>query len=154
MIEPHPFDWLFVDRLGVCVHPMVGEQAAAQLASSHIGLLINLHERANSPELIDRIGARSLHMPVPNTFPPTQAQLDEGVAAIAEALAGGERVVVHCGAGLGRSGTLLAAFLVFEEGCDAEQAMRRVRAARPGAIETLDQEQAIREYARRRGHAL
>ena len=63
-------------------------------------------------------------------------------------------MAVHCGAGLGRAGTLLAAYLV-SQGCDAEEAMARVRRARPGSIETIEQEQAVREYAerRRRGEA-
>jgi atypical dual specificity phosphatase len=148
-VWPHPFDWLIPEQLGVCVNPMVVERAALELEGAGIRLLVNLHERPDSPELLARLGAESVHLPVPDTTAPTQDQLDQGVAAIRQALGRGERVAVHCGAGLGRSGTLLAAFLV-DQGSPAEQAMARVRAARPGAIETADQEEAIHEFERRR----
>jgi atypical dual specificity phosphatase len=89
-----------------------------------------------------------LHMPVPSTYAPTPDQLDRGVAAIHDELARGRRVVVHCGAGLGRTGTLLAAYLV-SQGARVDDAMAQVRAVRPGSIETLEQEQAVYEFAQR-----
>jgi atypical dual specificity phosphatase len=127
----------------------VGQQAAQRLQAGGIKLLVNLHERPDDPELLARLRARGLHIPVPGSCAPTQAQLDLGVAAIGEALERGEPVAVHCGAGLGRAGTLLAAYLV-SQGNDADQAMQRVREARPGSIETLEQEQAVHDYATRR----
>jgi atypical dual specificity phosphatase len=70
------------------------------------------------------------------------------VAAIHDALARGEPVAVHCGAGLGRTGTLLAAYLI-SEGQTPDEAIDFLRGVRPGSVETLEQEQAIYEYARR-----
>ena len=56
-------------------------------------------------------------------------------------------MAVHCGAGLGRSGTLIAAYLV-SQGAAPDDAMAQVRSARPGSIETLEQEAAVHEFAR------
>ncbi len=145
---PHVFDWLIPDQLGACVNPLVGEQALQHLVSGQIALLINLHERADPVDLLAQVRAETLHLPVPDSYPPTQEQLDEGVAAIRSALAQGQRVAVHCGAGLGRTGTLLAAYLV-SEGVAPAEAIERVRASRPGSVETLEQEQAVHEYAQR-----
>jgi atypical dual specificity phosphatase len=147
-VEPHVLDWVIPGKLGACVNPAVGEQAAAQLRSSGVALLINLHERPHPAELLTELGVEALHLPVPSTYAPTPEQLDRGVAAIHDALARGTRVVVNCGAGLGRTGTLLAAYLV-SRGAGADEAMARVRAVRPGSIETLEQEQAVYEFAQR-----
>jgi atypical dual specificity phosphatase len=147
-VEPHVFDWLLADRLGVCVNPSVSVTAATELKVRDIGLLVNLHEMPDPSDLLSRLSATSVHLPVQNSDPPSQAQLDAGVAAIREAIERGTRVAVHCGAGLGRSGTLLAAYLV-SDGETPDVAIARVRAARPGAIETLEQERAVHVFASR-----
>jgi ADP-ribosyl-[dinitrogen reductase] hydrolase len=58
------------------------------------------------------------------------------------AIRNGSRVLVHCKGGLGRAGTIAALMLV-ELGMDAGHAIRAVRAARPGAIETRAQEEFV-----------
>ncbi len=58
----------------------------------------------------------------------------------------GGRVLVHCRGGLGRSGTIAARMLV-ELGTPPDAAIARVRAARPGAIETPEQEAYVRATA-------
>ena len=54
-------------------------------------------------------------------------------------------VVVHCFAGVGRTGTIIAAYLV-STGLSAPQAIARVRMERPFSIETSDQEAVVYEY--------
>ena len=51
----------------------------------------------------------------------------------------GERILIHCRGGLGRTG-LVAARILVERGCDPLIAIRRIRAVRPHAIETSAQE--------------
>ena len=57
-------------------------------------------------------------------------------------------VLVHCGAGLGRSGTVAAAYLV-KCGYEPKAAIARVREVRPFSIETREQEQSVSDYAER-----
>ena len=61
----------------------------------------------------------------------------------------GRDVLVHCRGGLGRAGTIAARLLV-ELGMDPTMAVRQVRAVRPGAIETSEQEQYVLNIAARR----
>jgi atypical dual specificity phosphatase len=70
---------------------------------------------------------------------------------IARWLAAGQGgVVVHCHAGLGRTGTILAVQLV-HAGRSAGDAIRTVRTAIRHAIQTAEQEEFIHCYERMRG---
>jgi atypical dual specificity phosphatase len=85
---------------------------------------------------------------MPDYSTPTHEQIEKIVHFIEKRLQHNEPVVVHCRAGYGRTGTLLACYLV-SRGMSASQAMAEVRRARPGSIEMRDQERAVHEYARR-----
>ncbi|HET8729918.1 MAG TPA: hypothetical protein VFM34_02265 [Moraxellaceae bacterium] len=61
-------------------------------------------------------------------------------------LASGAHVAVHCRGGLGRTGLVVARFLT-QEGYAPDEAIRLVRVARPGTIETWAQEQYVRSWA-------
>ena len=56
----------------------------------------------------------------------------------------GQSLVVHCRGGLGRTG-LISARLLIELGESPARALARVRAARPGAVETREQETYVLE---------
>ena len=58
-------------------------------------------------------------------------------------LSQGRNIVIHCRGGLGRTG-MIGARLLVELGVEPDMAIRRVRAARPGSIETRDQEEQVR----------
>lgn len=87
---------------------------------------------------------------------PRQAQVDEFVAFVDEMLAQGgpcrepgrTAVLVHCGGGYGRTGTMLACYLV-SRGWGAEGAMAEARARRPGSIVPRVQQVCVVEYADR-----
>ncbi|KAI9520088.1 hypothetical protein NQZ68_021807 [Dissostichus eleginoides] len=57
------------------------------------------------------------------------------------------RMAVHCHAGLGRTGVLLACYLVFTSRMSADQAILFVRAKRPKSIQTRGQLLCVREFA-------
>ncbi|XP_051528783.1 protein tyrosine phosphatase domain-containing protein 1-like isoform X1 [Myxocyprinus asiaticus] len=56
-------------------------------------------------------------------------------------------IAVHCHAGLGRTGVLIACFLVFTSRMSADQAILFVRAKRPNSIQTRGQLLCVREFA-------
>ncbi|UGB26067.1 ADP-ribosylglycohydrolase family protein [Methylorubrum sp. B1-46] len=86
-----------------------------------------------------------LHLPIPDVSIPDEAFEAAWVTVgggLRSCLRNGFKVCVHCKGGLGRAGTIAARLLV-ELGADPEDAIQRVREARPGAIETLEQERYV-----------
>ncbi|XP_024914940.1 protein tyrosine phosphatase domain-containing protein 1, partial [Cynoglossus semilaevis] len=69
------------------------------------------------------------------------------VKVVAFALQEG-KIAVHCHAGLGRTGVLLACFLVYATKMTANQAILFVRARRPGSIQTRGQLCCVRDFVR------
>lgn len=101
-------------------------------------------------EEVQRRGMEWLHLPIPDVSTPGpefEAKWPAISKHLRSRLDAGENILIHCRGGVGRSG-LVAARLLVEFGVDAETAIARVRAARPGAIETWEQEQWARQRLR------
>lgn len=92
-----------------------------------------------------------LHLPIGDMQPPGEA-FERGWRAhgdaVLRALERGERVAIHCVGGRGRTGTI-AARIAVAFGAAPREAILRVRAARPGAIETSAQEAHVLALAGR-----
>ncbi|MEA2071210.1 MAG: protein-tyrosine phosphatase family protein, partial [Asgard group archaeon] len=63
-----------------------------------------------------------------------------------------EPILIHCLAGCGRTGLMLAVAERFIYGSSAEKAIRKVRQSRPCAIENSIQEEFVRNYKRKNFH--
>lgn len=92
-------------------------------------------------------GLQFLCLPVPDGRPPTSTQVDDFCAFANAIITDGGAVAVHCHAGLGRTGTMLAAYLI-RHGTSAAEAIRTVRQAEPAAIETTRQVEFLHALAR------
>lgn len=123
-----------------------GVTVLAPLLEDHEFELLGIpdyHERAAERGLT-LVGCPIRDVDVPRDLATFETFLDE----LMEHLLDGRAVALHCRGGLGRAGVVAACLLV-RAGMPPEQAILRVREARPGAIETAAQEQFVRDFAER-----
>lgn len=139
------------DRLAGMPQPGMWRPLAVDLAflAEEIDLLVSLTTTPPPTSMVESAGLAHAHIPIVDMTPPTLDQQLEFVALLDDAFARGETVGVHCLAGKGRTGTMLATWFV-RTGLSADDAIAHVRSARPGSIETPAQEQAVHTYAAHR----
>jgi len=152
MAPPNGFTWVEKPHLAAMARP-AGAEELTWLRKQGIELLIALTEDPPRRDWVNDAGLMVMHVPVEDMEAPTQEQLDRCVTAIERANAHGMGVAIHCGAGLGRTGVILAAYYV-GRGASAQNAIGKVRRLRPGSIETEEQADAVVEFARRHGQTL
>ncbi len=146
-MPPPGFSWVDQPRLAALAHPRSAEDLR-WLRRNGIDVLVSLTEDPLPRNWVNDAGVLAVSVPVPDMEAPSDRQLDHILATIRRANDSGMGVAIHCAAGLGRTGTVLAAYLV-AGGLPARAALIKVRNLRPGSVETLDQERAIEQYARK-----
>jgi len=90
--------------------------------------------------------ARYLFLPTPDDGAPALEQLHTGVSFIAEQIAEGKGVYIHCGSGVGRAPTMAAAYLI-DAGLTSAQAWARIRDIRPFIRPSAAQIEQIERFA-------
>jgi atypical dual specificity phosphatase len=143
------FTWIDKPRLAALARPESAEDLA-WLRAQGIDVLVSLTEDPIRRDWVNDAGLLVVHEPVEDMEAPSQVQIERCVSAIDRGLEKNMGVAVHCTAGLGRTGVVLACHLV-AGGMSADNAIARVRRLRPGSVETDEQARAVEEFARRHG---
>lgn len=145
-MPPYGFSWIETGRIAGLAAPSSLDDLV-WLRQNGIEFLISLTEQPLPKRWIDEAGLMAVHVPVPDFDPPTPDQFTAAVDTINKAVEAGMGVAVHCLAGKGRTGTVLAGYFV-SKGLSANDAVRKIRELRPGSIESSEQERAIQAFAR------
>jgi protein-tyrosine phosphatase len=102
-----------------------------------------LRERAGE------FGIKVLWSPIRDvSVPKSPHEFGPAVQTVVDALRAGQTVVVHCMGGLGRTGLAAACVIVAATELEPAEAIRVVRRARPGAIQTRGQEEFVTLFQR------
>ena len=143
------FHWLTEHMaVGACF-PM---DAAARLAREHgVSAVVDLRgEDCDDEGQLRAAGIALLHLPTPDLEPATPEMLDRGAAFVAERISRGEKVLIHCQHGIGRS-ALLALCVLVEQGWNPLDALAHAKDFREAISPSRSQYEGWARWLEARG---
>jgi atypical dual specificity phosphatase len=143
--RPTNFSWVAEGKLAGSGLP-VSHDEFKWVLDKGIKSIVTVREVPLPRRWIDGTGIDYLHLMVEDYGVPDIEVLDEAVDYIDKKIQSGKSVLVHCAAGKGRTGALLAAYMIKKENLTAEQAIEKIRLMRPGSVQSMTQETALSMY--------
>ena len=120
----------------------------ARLQRQGVEAVVNLcAERPDNPRHLRAAQMDYLWLPVTDAQPPTVEQIVQGLAWIEQRVCAGQKVYIHCAAGMGRSVTLLACWYLYTGRMSVPQVLAFVKRRRPQTSLTRRQVRRIEEMA-------
>ncbi len=143
--RPTNFSWVTEGKLAGSGLP-VNQEEFKWVVDKGIKSIVTVREVPLPSKWFDGGDIDYLHLMVEDFGAPTIEVLDEAVNYIDKKIRSGKAVLVHCAAGKGRTGAVLAAYMIKKENLTAEQAIEKIRLMRPGSVQSITQETALFMY--------
>lgn len=151
-MKPYNFSFVIPNLLAGMGHPGYFQELEENLQflqSKGVCAIVSLTEENLDLPMLKKYHIDYLHLPIADFSAPSLEQIQEFVQFTNSHIQGKQGVAVHCHAGMGRTGTMLACYLV-KIGHTPEESIHQIRNLRPGSLETLEQENSVFEYAAHR----
>ena len=147
--RPDNFSWLIENKLaGSAVPTSIDEVEWA--VKQGIKSIVTIREEPLEENWIKDVNY--LHILSNDMGVPEFVDLGSAVDFIHRRITNNEPVMVHCLAGLGRTGTILACYLVKYQNMSADEAIQKVREERSGSIQSYPQEEIIFRFSKSLQH--
>lgn len=146
---PAGFHWILPGQLAGCAEPGVSAPLDYDLdLLGRVGVtwLLTLTETDLDQDALRAAKLRNLHVPVPDREAPTILQAYMLARRIQLFLDQGDVLAVHCKAGIGRTGTVLAAWMIREGGLTAAESIARLRRINPMYVQSEEQERFLKAF--------
>jgi len=141
--KPTNFSWFIEEILAGSGMPTTHDELEWVLKQG-VKSIVTMTENALPESWVEDVNY--LHVPTTDLTSPDMDKIDTAVDFIHSRINNKEPVMVHCAAGMGRTGTVLACYLVKHQKYSAKDAIEKVRTERPGSIQSEVQELAIQFY--------
>jgi len=146
--KPDNFSWLIDGKLAGSAIP-TSKDEIKWVQEQGVKSIVTIREEPLVDEWIKDVNY--LHVMSNDMGVPEFDDLIHTVDFIHRRLAHNEPVLVHCLAGLGRTGTVLACYLVKYQNMTADEATQKVREERPGSIQSYPQDEIIFRFEKSLG---
>jgi atypical dual specificity phosphatase len=144
--RPTNFSWVIKDKLAGSGMPMTYSQYLWVVAHG-IKTIVTIREVPLPRQWFsDGNHVDYFHLRVEDYGAPSLEEMDNTVDYIQQHISYEKPVMVHCAAGRGRTGTILAAYIIKKENLTADQSIKKIRSIRPGSIQSDRQELALDMY--------
>ena len=143
--RPTNFSWVIEGKLAGSGLP-VTENEFKWVLDKGIKSIVTVREVPLPSEWFDGGDIDYVHLRVEDFGAPTVEEIDEAVNFIDKKIRNNRPVLVHCAAGKGRTGAVLAAYMVKRHKLSAKQAIEKIRILRPGSVQSIMQETALSMY--------
>ena len=141
--KPDNFSWLIEGKLAGSAIPTSFEEIK-WLVDGGVKSIVTVREESLDDDWIKNINY--LHIHSNDMGVPEFEDLVKAVDFIHQRITNNEPVMVHCLAGLGRTGTILACYLIKYQKLSADDSIQKVRESRPGSIQSFPQEEIIFQF--------
>ncbi len=146
--KPDNFSWLIDGKLAGSAIP-TSKDEIKWVQEQGVKSIVTIREEPLVDEWIKDVNY--LHVMSNDMGVPEFDDLIHAVDFIHRRITNNEFVLVHCLAGLGRTGTVLACYLVKYQNMTADEATQKVREERPGSIQSYPQEEIIFRFEKSLG---
>ena len=141
-----PFTWIIKNKIAISWWP--DTSVIKKYKSEGIKVVVNCTEFDNRPNIPEEF--KYLHLNIPDYGTPTETQLNKFLDFTSKFLISKDPIVVHCVAGCGRSGIMIAAWVAYHGflpiGIDPVKWIRKLR---PCCLETKEQMELARKLAKK-----
>ena len=141
--KPTNFSWVIENKLAGSGMPTTINEIN-WILNQGVKSIITMTENALPESWVT--DTKYLHVPTEDLGAPDIDQIEKTVDFIHERINNNEPVMVHCAAGIGRTGTILACYLIKYHKYSANNAIKQIRKERPGSIQSERQEIVIELY--------
>ena len=138
--KPDNFSWIIEEKLAGSAIPTSKEEID-WIKQEGVKSIVTIREEPLEDEWIKDVNY--LHVHSNDMGIPEFSDLVNSVDFIHQRITNDEPVMVHCLAGLGRTGTILACYLIKYEDMTADDAIGKIRRERHGSIQSFSQEEII-----------
>jgi len=138
--KPDNFSWIIEKKLAGSAIPTSKEEID-WVKQEGVKSIVTIREEPLEEEWLEDVNY--LHIHSNDMGVPEFDDLINSVDFLHQRITNDEPVMVHCLAGLGRTGTILACYMIKYEQMSADDAIQKVRNERHGSIQSFSQEEII-----------